>query len=384
MTMRPLHVASAALLALCACNLDTDSMGGKPTLGGSTGTGGGTADADADADATADSTAAPIPEGPRRRRLDIDPAFVGTVGGATLLVVLDSSRIEYGDAQADGSDLQFYAADGVTRYPAEIEHWDPGGTSFVWVRVVDPALPDHLWMHYADGQGFDPDDSGDVWDGAFDGVWHMKAQGTAFPDASGSGNPLVAVDFMGELQADGVIGPGATITGTGGNGPLEVSDVGDLTIGDALTIEAWVSRPDDGDGHQLVAFANGAVELRAREPALSLPSVTIRTVGVGPQRVEASGTLGANWTYLAATYRADDGSLILFRNGASEATLNVPGAPEARAPNATTEPLRIGVDLMGSLDEVRVSSIARSPGWIALQHASMIDALLEYGPPIER
>ena len=203
MTMRPTIPALgplALLLAAGACSLDSDSMGRMPTLGGSTGN--ASTGAQDETATAAELTGEPLPEGPRRRRLDIDPQFVGDVS-TTLLVRLDPTRIEYDDTQPDGSDLQFFGPDGITRYPAEIERWEPGGTSVVWVRVIDPALPDHLWMHYADGTGFPPDDPSEVWDGVFSAVWHMVAMGTAFPDSTGEGNPLVAVDFSGELDAEG-------------------------------------------------------------------------------------------------------------------------------------------------------------------------------------
>ncbi|MEX1364490.1 MAG: DUF2341 domain-containing protein [Nannocystaceae bacterium] len=365
-----------------ACQLDTDSEGGTLMLGRDTETGTG----DASGIDSADSTGVELPEGPRRRRLDIDAAFAGGPGNATLLVVLDPSRIEYDDTQPDGRDLRFFSADDGTRYSAQIERWEPGGISVVWVRLPEPILPDHLWMDYGDGEPF-PAQDGDVWDESFDAVWHMDALGTAILDSSGTGNPLVAMNFTGELQADGFIGGGVTIDDTANDagssdGPLEVSEVGTLQLGDAMTLEAWVSVPEtEVTAPQFAVLADGAVELRTREPSNARPSMTVRTTG-GPQRVEAGGSLGETWTYLVATYRSEDGTLLIHRNGAPEMSLVV--AAQDRQLEDATHVLRVGAGMIGSLDEVRISSVARSPSWIALQYASMTDAVLSYGPPQER
>ena len=111
--------------------------------------------------------------------------------------------------------------------------------------------------------------------------------------------------------------------------------------------------------------------------------MTIYT-STGPHRLEGAGTLGPSWSYLVATYRSDDGMLVLYRNGESENSIVVGTGPENRTLLAATDRLHVGVDLVGSLDEVRISSLARPPGWVELQHASMSDALLEFGPPEAR
>ena len=89
MTMRPTIPALgplALLLAAGACSLDSDTMGRMPTLGGSTGN--ASTGAQDETATAAELTGEPLPEGPRRRRLDIDPQFVGDVS-TTLLVRLD-------------------------------------------------------------------------------------------------------------------------------------------------------------------------------------------------------------------------------------------------------------------------------------------------------
>jgi len=52
-----------------------------------------------------------------------------------ILVALGPDAIDYATAQADGDDLRFVASDDATPLDFEIEQWNPGGTSIVWVRL---------------------------------------------------------------------------------------------------------------------------------------------------------------------------------------------------------------------------------------------------------
>jgi hypothetical protein len=50
-------------------------------------------------------------------------------------VTLDAS-FDYDQANADGSDLRFFAQDGTTALDYWIERWQVGGTSTIWVKVL--------------------------------------------------------------------------------------------------------------------------------------------------------------------------------------------------------------------------------------------------------
>ncbi|MGH7408685.1 MAG: DUF2341 domain-containing protein, partial [Candidatus Methylomirabilales bacterium] len=68
-----------------------------------------------------------------------------------VLVVLNSTRIDYSQTQNAGQDLRFTDSDGTTLLAHEIEKWDEAGTSYVWVKVpqIDgSSTTDHIWMFY--------------------------------------------------------------------------------------------------------------------------------------------------------------------------------------------------------------------------------------------
>lgn len=386
---RPIHCA-ALTLALTACSPNIGSMGGAPVLGttGEETTAEDTA-ASGSNDTADDTGPPPIPEGPRRRRIDLDPALVADVGGTTLLVVIGPDDIEYDDAQPDGSDLRMRGpGDDGPYYPIQIEQWNPGGRSYVWVRVDATPLPESLWMYYAEGQGFPAIEPSAVWDGAFAAVWHMGlGKGSLVVDSTLGAHGLQPVGFTGDFDVDGLIGPAAYFVPPAmpvDAGPLELPNAEALALADAFTIEAWVwSATATTKSTSHVLRKTGAFELHALEPTNTRPRLVLRTAdGNGPHEVEAGASLTAmQWTYLAVTYQASDGMLALYRNGELEGSLLVEGDAAGRAVATSDAVVQMGRNLSGMLDEVRVSRIARSEAWIRLQHAAMSGALLTIGPP---
>jgi Concanavalin A-like lectin/glucanases superfamily len=373
-----------AALVFAACQFDTDGEGEGE---GSTADAPSSSTTTATADDLVDDTSLPIPQGPRRRRIELDPALVADVGGTTILVVLDADRIEYEDAQPDGSDLRFTALEGPgVSYPLEIERWDPSGRSFVWVRIDTAALPESLWMYYGgdEAEMFDP---ASVWDGAFAAVWHMAlGEGSRVTDTTANALHLEPIGFTGTFDVAGLIGLATSFVPPAmpvEAGPLEL-EAGALALSDAFTIEAWVwSAVTTVDATSHVLRKAGAWELDALEPLSTRPRMELRTAaGTGPHTVEAGASLTMHeWTYLVATYRASDGMLALHRNGEVEGVLTIDGDPANRAVATNDAVVQLGRSLHGMLDEVRVSTIARSAAWIRLQHAAMRDQLLTFGPP---
>ncbi|MEM7158389.1 MAG: DUF2341 domain-containing protein [Myxococcota bacterium] len=373
--------------ALVACQPSAGGQGGgNPGLGDSSSAGSqGAADSD---ETTEDDTGGTALPSARRRRLDVAAEHVGVTEDATVLVVLDDSRIEYDLTEAGGVDLRFFADDGTTALPAQIEQWDPDGTSLVWVRLSGDAVPDHFWMYYGDAEAFDPAAPSIVWDEHFEAIWHMTgSDASTMPDASGSGHDLSLETFDGTLDVPGVIGNAARFqVGEAPRNGMELLSGDALALSEAITIEAWVSVVEgEANGDRFAAIKNGSYSLSTMSaaPPSRRPAVTVRTAADAPS-IEAGGSLGDDWTYVVATYRADEGTLIIARNGTVETSMTLDDPAEQRLLTVNDQPLAIGHRLEGELDEVRISSIARSSAWIRLQHASMTDTLLSFGPPEAR
>ena len=103
-----------------------------------------------------------------------------------VLVKLNSSRIDYFKTQDSGQDIRFIDANG-TELKYEIEEWDEGGESYVWVKVpqIDAlSNTDYIWMYYGNDTVGDGQDAANVWDSNYTGIWHLKETGATFFDST--------------------------------------------------------------------------------------------------------------------------------------------------------------------------------------------------------
>jgi hypothetical protein len=102
---------------------------------------------------------------------------------------------------------------------------------------------------------------------------------------------------------------------------------------------------------------------------------SVARASVGAATLAASlGSTG--WVHLSMVWQGR--TVRLYINGVSDGATAV-SATDLTAPRA----LLLGdlAGLSGSLDEVRISGVARSSAWLVLQHRSMIDQLLTYESP---
>ena len=316
----------------------------------------------------------------------------GSLNGFPVLVILDSTRIDYAVAAADGADLRFVDDDGETVLPAEIDTWNPEGRSFVWVGVprIDAGSDDDFVHMYYGNDNPSEAPEGSPWAEGFAGVWHM---GDSLADASGNGNDGVA---SGTSRAEGVIGGARQFS--------DETDAVDAGASQSLTdvfdgggsASAWVfavsyGRPwysriidkardvssnegyalllaDDGESVATVRFARGFDAEHA-----------------GWSATPGSFSLGA-WHHVAVTYDATVGSNapVLYIDGealALDMTNPGAGAPESDREqrlvlgNSSSEPS----GLEGMLDEVRVARTLRTSDWIVAEYLCGTDAFVTFG-----
>jgi hypothetical protein len=286
-------------------------------------------------------------------------------------------------AQGDGNDILFTASDGTTKLSHEIESFS-GGTLVAWVKVprLISSSDTVLYMYFGNPEAGNQQDGTGVWDAQYRGVWHLKEK-TASPrlDSTGNSNHLADVHGV-ALAPGGRIGGAAAFTAAGSQ-RLSISDASQtgLDISGPLTLEAWVwtDRVNSGpyyfmekakgscsEGDPPYYFRlNDGTSGSERENALVTGTCNGAGSGInGPVISISAGT----WNHLSAVY---DGSAIrVYRNGAqtayrayrsgifnSDGDFNLGG-------RKTTQ------FFDGLLDEVRISSTARSPGWIATEYAN--------------
>jgi len=316
-----------------------------------------------------------------------------------LLVTLNPARIDYDDLSADGRDLGF-TTEAMEPLDFEIEEWNPGGTTRIWVRL--PYAPGggtaRIWMYYSSlGQSPTQNPAG-VWRNGYAAVWHLGESGgfagCVIRDSTGNSCDGQGGYFSQSAPAGvpGWIGGGQQfgMTGMEGFGVPEAPSLDDLG---PATWSFWLLSPDASESGDRL-FSKDSIQIWTQSSNLLKIEVGFDP-GPGLLKEYVNAWVSGSWQFLALSW--DGGALHtgvrLFRNGAPIADSNRHSASGSRVSdagaaatigngnwNAATKSL--GRSPGGAvLDEVRVSRTTRSADWIRADYLSMTDALITYGIP---
>jgi biopolymer transport protein ExbB len=293
------------------------------------------------------------------------------VAQPAVLVRLLEGDYQFALAKEDGSDLRFVSADGKTLLPYHFEKYDGlMGEAFAWVKLpeVKVGSPTTFWLYTGNTAGAKAvpvADAKATYDAATSLVYHFSDRGAAPADASGNGNVGAAPGLVSE---GAMIGGGLRLDGRGG---VAVPASDSLNWGaDGFTLSVWVKpstlAPDavffsqgDGVSALTVGLNNG------------VPYADV-TGAAGVQRTATGEALVAGaWRHLALTVTAAQTTLYL--DGQPY------GSPLAAGLPGLTGPIQLGVPppadpaatpgLVGEIDELHLSRVARSPSWIKLASA---------------
>jgi hypothetical protein len=331
----------------------------------------------------------------RRRKLTFDQRQQpGSVESLSVLVLLDATRIDYGATQSLGQDVRFVDDDGRTVLRHEVERWTAGATSVVWVRVpsIEPRTDlDHVWMYYGNPSAPDVQEPGGVW-GGYDAVYHLDglADSTGKQAAAADHGTTVVTDGIGHARGfDGVaayLDLGANLSMLQAASMMTVSlrvRVRSIVGERALLSSSVNSATPTGLSRAFVSFVNAA-DLRAGGRARDVDATsTFLTTLNAPMSV------GANtWQHIAAVMDLTSQEILLFVDGALQQTdaLSIPfSAPMTDATPTSFNVLGASDDLTsqyldGTLDEVRIAPVRRTPAWVDTDARSERDGLIRFGP----
>lgn len=351
-----------------------------------------------DADPTgpvADDTAGACPDEwwdcawAHRQRLSLVEGTDAPLTGVPVLVLLTAGRVDHERMQADGEDVRFVAASGAV-VPYEIERWDPAGVSTLWIHVdALGGAADHVWLYYGNPVAESAEDPASVWPDPFLGVWHLEddpLDSTGLDNhASTTGTTTVVPGHIGNGRN---LGSSSARLDVGPNASLA-----DAFIGGG-TISAWFrARSFGGSGFGRIAdkeggpggagwllYAASGGHLRFHTWYGPKANVTWET----PAEVIDLH----RWVHVTVTFDAlGPATPQIFVDGVPIA-LEDPGDVPAvdMVPSDLDRPLTLGNRpandrrFDGILDEVRLERTTRSAEWVRVQHDSMRDALLDYGP----
>jgi hypothetical protein len=325
-----------------------------------------------------------------RRAITVPASQVsgGTHSNFPLLVRRTSDADLAAHAQNNGNDLVFTLDDHTTKLDHEIEHFNGAtGELAAWVRIpsLSHTADTTIYLYYGNSGAANQQNRNGVWDTHYRGVWHLNNGYSTvagfYSDSTAHGNHGTLTDANGNTAAaPGQVGGALDLNGDADF--LNVGSAASLNNVNPRTLEFWVKRK--GTATMQIATKTGTGGFFNAEIRGNGTSSGQNTVRLWERWGNSAGWRGTTeiadpnrFYYVAITY--DSGSAgntpSIYINGVAEplTTLTAPsGSHASDAANA----LRIGAaswgeHFQGVMDEVRISSAIRSPGWIATTHSNI-------------
>lgn len=295
------------------------------------------------------------------------------------------------DFDGGEDDLRFVSADGST-LPLEIEEWNASGTSTVWVLVPNIAASgattiEMCWgatgtSSISDGEAVFDTENG------FAGVWHLGETSTGpVYDATATGADVTTSEEIENVTqgAEGLFGPAAEFAG---EGYIGVADEPDLYSDEDMTAEIWLKQTGDGGG---IFFKRGISspiwEVWGMETSnRGAVTYTYSTADEWQDWMDGSETAGDDWFHIALVregqnlFAYENGEKSTLTGGLEEATFDGWGEVIIGSMNnCDLETCPDNIYTTGILDEARISTVARSEDFIAVQVANGGGTLITYG-----
>ncbi len=280
-------------------------------------------------------------------------------------------------AQDDGDDIVFIIySDNTTQLNHEIEYFDgESGKLIAWVNIpnLDSSEDTKFWIYYGNENSENQENIEDTWDSNFVMVQHLNEQtGTVFDSTSNDNDGIVnGSTYNSTAKIDGAYDF---------DGTDDYIDIGTFDIiGSELTLSVWFNANvlyPTVSGTRLISKATGHSSSQHYWMIGVLYSgnsfrFRLRTSveGVKQQTVSTGGINTGEWYHFVATY--DGSNMKIFKDGVLLGTTDKTGTistSDTVSDLIGANPPDIYEVWDGTIDEVRVSNIARDSNWIDLSY----------------
>jgi hypothetical protein len=362
--MRGLGVSITVLVAGCKFSGPLPATGDGP---------GGDAAIDAAIDAI---DARPIdgpPGSARKKRITIDPAQVsGDHTAFPVWILLANDNDLMARATMTGSDIYFTKPDG-TPLEHQIQRWTKGsGRLEAWVRVdLSDTAETLLDLRYGDPGPAHAPNPPLVFGSSYAAVWHLddSLANSTIADARNMRNGTASGGLNANDKVTAQLGDGIRFNGNNnqiqfanpysGNGPH--------------TISAWINQNTTNNCDSVVTVGNSNTSqsrfLHSRYQASGAGVGVYNNDWINPPGMDLAndGWVLVHWVLDGIVSRLYRDGVELGDTHQHQAGINTQGA----AGYLGYAPAMWGdCGLNGSLDEVRLATVARNAGWIATEYAN--------------
>ena len=296
-------------------------------------------------------------------RIDHNKVVADLEGFPILIDIMDNDLPT--KARSDGFDIVFADNNGI-KLNHEIELYDNNtGHLVAWVSVsnLSSESDTRLYMYYGNPSAPDQQNPSAVWDSDFVMVQHLEEASAIRYDSTIEGNNGTAYGGVGKSTSEKIDGSDDL---DGKNDYVGILDSSSLDIASQVTVEGWF-RSSRGLEEVLTGWFGGVGKSSAYSLAWNAWSdgwtFQIYQGGVRSycDTIDAYMPKG-EWHYVMGQY--DGQYLKVFIDGQLKASKNI-GSKTVDSNSAAFDIGRVfGYYWNGSIDEVRISNVARSAEWI--------------------
>ncbi|MCX8496248.1 MAG: DUF2341 domain-containing protein, partial [Akkermansiaceae bacterium] len=297
-----------------------------------------------------------------------DLPAAAVLDGFPLLVRLTKDWFDFSQAKPNGADVRFSDASGLP-LSYQIEEWNSNErTAAIWVRIprIEGNCTQPFHLHWGKADAPSESNGQAVFNAAngFLSVFHMSEP---IEDELGT----LAVKDLNTSSSQGMIGLARHLNaGQGISGGKNVTSF--PTEASPFSSEAWFKA--DRVNSVIVGWGNEKGESPKAVAQIRSPS-HIRFGADGASKLALS-----KWTHVLGTY--SDGELKVYLNG------RLDGSKKQKLQIKSPANFSIGgwnneYRFIGDIDEVRVSTVARSPDWIKLQYENQKPQQTLVGPIVQ-
>lgn len=297
----------------------------------------------------------------------------GTQTNFPVLIAITDDHELAAHARADGADLVFTDTNGnLLAFEIETSYLPTGGNTGgtqarAWARipVLSSTTDTVINLRYGNSLcATSRQNTAQVWTNGFVGVWHLGESASPAYDSTANATTL-AGNSGSTFGAPGQIGDGVSFDGS--TGFLTTNNAGGLVLaGSPGTISAWIYPRTLFAGERICEIGTtGTAE--GYQFAIAVGN-TFRFGFAANGLVSSTATVSSNrWQQIAAAW--DGTNVRFYLQGAAAGTAAYAFYPQN---NGTTFKIGDSVQFVGKwnglLDEVRISSVARSAGWMATEY----------------
>jgi hypothetical protein len=320
-----------------------------------------------------------------RRPLTLNHAQVPNTDQSNFPVFVSASddtlKVGQHVQSSSGYDIIFTLSDG-TLLSHELESYDgTNGSVKAWVKIplLSYTVDTVIYMYYGNSSiSSSQENPTGVWDSNFKGVWHMKENPSSSQIYDSTSNNHDGTANGGMLSGQSVAGQtGQGISFDGSNDYINLNHPSSIQTSLPVTLSAWIKVGSVSSYYTLLSTGGsasnyGGVDLATMTNKIEVDYGDNGGSGSGHRRTKISNTsISANtWIYVVATMQ-----------GSSNMNIYINGSNAGGSYDGSGGSLAYGTDnaamgsnawgnsfLNGSLDEVRLSNVARSADWIATEY----------------